>query len=239
MAGGVLAGRVALVTGASRGLGAATAMELARQGAHVLLLARNEGALADIDDAIKAEGGLSTLIALDLASADDIDAMAYALFERFSRLDILVGAAAVLGGLSPVAHYAVADWNRVMAVNVTANWRLARSFDALLRRSDAGRAVFVTCSQARDLPPYWSAYGSSKAALEAMALTWSAETAAISPLAVNLVDPGPMKTRLHAEAFPGIDPATLPGPEAAARLIADLASPACPHRGRVLRPGTV
>ncbi|HIJ61365.1 MAG TPA: SDR family NAD(P)-dependent oxidoreductase [Rhodospirillaceae bacterium] len=234
-----LDGRVALITGASRGIGAAVARRFAAEGAHVVLLARTQGALEEIDDDIRAMGGSSTLVPLDLRQPDHIDQMGLALYQRFGRLDILVGNAAVLGGLSPVGHYAVKDWTEVMTVNVTANWRLIRSFDALLRQSDAGRAIFVTSGVTQGVFPYWSAYAASKAALETMARSWAAEVERTSPLRVNLVDPGVVRTRMRTEAFPGEDPAQHPPPEAVAGLFVELASPDCLRNGETLRPGAL
>ncbi|HXP95261.1 MAG TPA: SDR family NAD(P)-dependent oxidoreductase [Telmatospirillum sp.] len=234
MPGGRLQGRIALVTGASRGLGAAIARRFAAEGAHVVLLARTQGALEDVDDQIRRAGGQATLVPLDLKDGDAIDQMGAALYQRFGRLDILVGNAAVLGGLSPVGHFALSDWAEVMAVNVTANWRLIRSFDALLRQSDAGRAIFVTSGVARSPHPYWGAYAASKAALETLAQTWAAEVAATSPLKVNLVSPGIVRTRMRAEAFPGEDPLSHPEPDAIADVFVDLAAPDCARTGDIV-----
>lgn len=230
-----LEGRIALITGASRGIGAAVAKRFADEGAQVILLARTQGALEEIDDEIRRGGGSATLVPLDLRHADAIDQMGFALFQRFGRLDILVGNAAVLGGLSPVGHFAVKDWNEVMAVNVTANWRLIRSLDALLRQSASGRAVFVTCGATRGVVPFWGAYAASKAALEAMARTWSAEVARTTELKINLVDPGIVRTRLRAEAFPGEDPLQHLRPEAVTDVFVDLASPDCERTGEIVR----
>ncbi len=234
MAEGRLAGRVALITGASRGLGAALALRFAAEGARVVLVARTEGGLTEVDDAIRAQGGAATLVPLDLAEQDAIDRVGLALYQRFGRLDILVGNAALLGSLSPAGHFQPADWNEVMAVNLTANWRLLRSFDQLLRQSDAGRAIFVTCAQARAHIPYWGAFAASKAALETVALTWAAEVGRITRLRVNLVDPGPMRTGLRAQAFPGEDPATLPDPRTRAEAFVELAAPECTRNGTLI-----
>lgn len=230
-----LKGRVALVTGASRGIGAAVARRFAAEGAHVVLLARSQGGLEEVDDQIRAAGGSSTLVTLDLREPDRIDQMGLALFQRFGRLDILVGNAAVLGGLSPVGHYTVKDWSEAMAVNVTANWRLIRSFDALLRQSDAGRAIFVTSGVTRGVFPYWSAYAAGKAALETMVRCWAAEVERTSRLRINLVDPGVVRTRLRAEAFPGEDAERHPLPEAVTDVFLELASPECRRHGETVR----
>ncbi len=229
-----LAGCVALVTGASRGLGAAVARRFAAEGAHVVALARSQGGLAELDDAIKGDGNEApTLVALDLAEHDAIDRMGAALYQRFSRLDILVGNAALLGTLSPAGHIKPEDWNQVMAVNLTANWRLIRSFDGLLRNSSAGRAIFVTCAQGRDAP-YWGAYAASKAGLESVVRGWADEVANVSNLRVNLVDPGPMRTRIRARAFPGEDPNSQPAPETRTDLFVDLASVECARSGELV-----
>jgi NAD(P)-dependent dehydrogenase (short-subunit alcohol dehydrogenase family) len=230
-----LDGRVALVTGASRGIGRAVAKRFAAEGAKVILLARTVGALEEADDEIRSAGGSATLVPLDLSDPDQIDRMGQALYQRFGRLDILVGNAAVLGGLSPVGHFPAHDWLRVMTVNLNANWRMIRSFDALLRQSAAGRAIFVTCGVARQAPPYWGAYAASKAALETMVLTWAAEVAAISALKINLIDPGIVRTRLRAEAFPGEDPQQHPPPDAVTDAFVELASPDCARTGDIVR----
>ncbi len=235
MPGQRLDGRVALVTGASRGIGAAVARRFAAEGARVILLARTQGGLEEVDDAIRAAGGSATLVTLDLRDLDAIDQMGYALYQRFGRLDILVGNAGVLGGLSPVGHYPPKDWDEVMTVNVTANWRLIRSFDALMRQSDAGRAIFVTSGVTRGLPPYWGAYAASKAALEAMARTWGAEVGRTTALKVNLVDPGVVRTRLRAQAFPGEDPRQHPEPDRITQVFVDLAAPDCQKNGEIVR----
>ena len=209
--------RIALITGASRGLGRAVALRFAREGAHVLLLSRNLSALGQVDDEIRAIGGNATLLPLDLADGPAIDALGPSLYERFGKLDVLVGNAAILGALSPLPHIPSAHWERVFAINVTANWRLIRTLDPLLRRSDAGRVIFVTSSLARSCRPYWAPYSVSKAALEALAKTYAHETAS-TPIKVNLVDPGAMATRMRAEAYPGENQATLPAPKTIAEI---------------------
>lgn len=218
--------RIALVTGASRGIGRALALELARSGAHVVALARTQGALEELDDEIRALGGEATLVPCDLADFDALDRLGAALFERWGRLDALVGNAGVLGPLSPLAHVDVKDWTRVMAVNVTANWRLIRSLDPLLRASEAGRVVFITSGAAHRaaMKPYWGPYAVSKAALEALARTYAAETAGAG-VTVMLANPGPLRTRMRAQAMPGEDPTTLRTPEEFARKCLALLTP--------------
>ena len=228
-----LEGRIALVTGASRGLGAAVAARLAGAGAHVVLLARTVGGLEATDDAIRAAGGAATLIPLDLREFDKIDQLGAALHQRFGRLDILVAAAAVLGTLSPTGHVDPKTWQEVIDVNATANWRLVRALDPLLRLSPAGRAVFVTCAVARELPPYWGAYAASKAALEAMVRVYAAEIDK-STVRANLIDPGPLSTRLRAAAFPREDRARLRAPEDAAEAFVALAAADCAANGTLV-----
>jgi NAD(P)-dependent dehydrogenase (short-subunit alcohol dehydrogenase family) len=217
-----LKNRIALITGASRGLGRAIGLTFAREGAHVLLLARNMTLLGMLDDEIRASGGKASLVPLDLADGPAIDALGPSLIERFGRLDVLVGNAAILGPLSPLPHIASSHWDRVMAVNLTANWRLIRTLDPLLRRSDSGRVMFVTSGAARDPRAYWAPYSLSKAGLEALAMTYANETSSTA-IKVNLVDPGAMATRMRAEAYPGEDQATLPKPEDLTEIFVRLA----------------
>lgn len=231
---GVLSGRVALVTGASRGLGAAVAVELGRIGAHVVITARTQGGLEDTDDAIRAAGGAATLLPLDLREPDKIEAIAPSILARFGRLDILVHAAGVLGKLTPVSHALPVDRAEVLAVNVLAAWRLIQGCEAALRQSDAGRAVFVTDVRAREPLAYWGPYGASKAAAANLALTWAGEVG-FTGLRVNLFDPGPLRTRLRAAAFPGEDPASVPLPDAAAAALTALCLPAETRHAEVVR----
>ncbi|WP_448205114.1 SDR family NAD(P)-dependent oxidoreductase [Azospirillum sp. sgz302134] len=229
-----LSGRIALITGASRGIGAAVAKRFAAEGAHVILTARTVGGLEETDDAIlKATGKNATLVPLDLRKFDQIDQLGQAIFDRFGKLDILVGNAGVLEALGPVAHYDPKLWERVMDVNVTANFRLIRSFDRLLRASDAGRAVFVTSGAAKEPYPYWSPYGASKAALEMMVKTYAMEIAK-SNLRVNLIDPGIVATKLRLQAFPGEEQETLTQPDQVSEAFVALAEPACTRHGEVV-----
>jgi NAD(P)-dependent dehydrogenase (short-subunit alcohol dehydrogenase family) len=227
-----LAGRIALITGASRGIGAATALALAKAGAHVVAVARTVGGLEELADAIRAVGGTATLMPLDLKDYAGIDRLALALHERFKRLDVLVGNAGILGPLSPLGHVEATAWDDVMAVNVTANWRLIRAMDPLLRRSDAGRAVFLTSEIAALAVAYWGPYAASKAALEVLARTYAAETAT-TPVRVNLFAPGPLRTRMRAQAMPGEDPMTLETPDKAAEKIVELCLPSLQESGKL------
>jgi NAD(P)-dependent dehydrogenase (short-subunit alcohol dehydrogenase family) len=231
--GRALEGRIALVTGASRGIGAAVAERFAAEGAHVVALARSEEALTRLDDRIRAAGGEATLVPLDLTDGAAIDRLGGVLAERYRRLDALVGNAAMLGDLSPLAHIAPREWERIIAVNLTANWRLIRSMDPLLRASDSGRVIFVTSGVARRPLAYWGAYAVSKAALEMLALIYAAEVAK-TRVRVNIVDPGVVRTAMRARAMPGEDPAALPPPEAIAGTFVDLASPSCARHGEVV-----
>lgn len=238
-----LAGRVALVTGASRGIGRAAALALAGAGAHVVALARTQGALEELDDAVGAAGGTATLVPADLKDLDAIDRLGPALHARFGRLDVLVGNAGILGELAPLTHLDQGVWDAVMAVNVTANWRLLRALDPLLRASDAGRAVFVSSAAAHHCRAYWGPYSVSKAALEALVRTYAAETAT-TPVRAMLVNPGPLRTAMRRTAMPGEDPLTLRTPEDLAPHLLRLAGPGWTDTGliydfpqdRVLRP---
>jgi NAD(P)-dependent dehydrogenase (short-subunit alcohol dehydrogenase family) len=226
--------RIALITGASRGIGRATARLFAREGAHVLMLARTVKSLEAVDDEIKAEGGKSSLIPLNLEDGKLIDALGATLYERFGKLDILVGNAGVLGGLRPLTHIPSEIWEKVLAVNLTANWRLIRTLDPLLRRSDAGRVVFVTSSGvAHSGRAYWAPYSVSKAALETLAKTYANETAD-SPIKVNIVDPGATATAMRAEAYPGEDQTTLQTPEEVADVILRLVMPDYTETGEII-----
>lgn len=219
--GGILDGKVALVTGASRGIGYFTALELARAGAHVIACARTTGGLEELDDAIKTETGASaTLVPFDLADMNAIDGLGQAIFDRWGKLDVLVANAGILGVISPVGHVEAKVFEKVMLLNVTATWRLIRSVEPLMVRSDAGRAVILSSGAAHKCRPFWGPYSASKAAVEALARTWAGEQAN-SPLRINSVDPGATRTAMRALAMPGEDPETLPHPaDVAAKLMA-------------------
>lgn len=225
-----LADSVALVTGASRGIGAAVAVELARLGAHVVITARTQGGLEETDDAVRAVGGRATILPLDLTEDQQVAAIGPSVHQRFGRLDVLVHNAATLGRLTPVAHILPSDWMQVIAVNLTAAWQLIRTCDPLLRHAVAGRAVFVTDQRARAPKAYWGAYGASKAGMEHLVLTWVEEVRA-TRLRVNLFDPGVVATRLRANAMPGEDPTALPNPEAVAPALVTLCLPAEQRHG--------
>ncbi len=217
-----LEGRLALVTGASRGLGAAIARRFAAEGAELVLVARTVGGLEETDDAVRAAGSKATLVPLDIADFPALDRLGGALFERHKRLDILVANAGILGSLSPLAHIEPKEWQRVIDVNLTASWRLIRSLDPLLRASPAGRAIFVTSSAGRAPRAYWGAYAVAKAGLEQLAGIYASETEQ-TRLRVNIVDPGRLRTAMRAQAFPGEDPKTLPLADSITDLFVELA----------------
>ena len=225
---------VALVTGASRGIGAALALELARRGMHLVITARTEGGLTEVDDQVRAKGGSATLLPLDLLEGAGLDMIGPSVFDRFGRLDVLVHSAGALGRLTPVPHILPTDWNAVVGVNLSATWRLIRSCAPVLLAAPAGRAVFLTSRRASEPRAYWGAYGATKAALEHLVLTWAQEVATTN-LRVNLFDPGPVRSRMRAEAFPGEDPATLKKPEEVAPAIAALCGAEERRHGDVVR----
>jgi NAD(P)-dependent dehydrogenase (short-subunit alcohol dehydrogenase family) len=226
------ADRIALVTGASRGIGYATALALARAGAHVVAVARTVGGLEELDDAIKAAGGSATLTPLDMRDYAGVYRLGTALNERYGRLDVVIGNAAIAGVPSPLGHIEPKAWDEAMAVNVTANWHLIRAMDALLKRSDAGRAVFVTSGIVALSRAYWAPYSVTKAALDVLARTYAAETSS-TPVRVNLFNPGATRTRMRALAMPGEDPMTLPTPEDVAERIIDLCLPSFTETGKL------
>lgn len=227
-----LNGRIALVTGASRGIGRAVALALAAAGAHVVAVARTTGGLEELDDEIKTAGGAATLVPLDLKDLDGIDRLGAALYERWGRLDILFANAGILGTITPLAHLEPKVWDEVLAVNVTANWRLIRSVDPLLRASDAGRALFMSSGAAQRCRPYWGVYSISKAALDAMAKTWAGEVQQTN-LRVNLFYPGSIRTRMRAQAMPGEDPESLPLPDVLVPDVVRMLSPDFNETGTV------
>jgi NAD(P)-dependent dehydrogenase (short-subunit alcohol dehydrogenase family) len=230
----VLEGRVALVTGASRGIGRAAARALAAAGAHVILVARTSGALEEVDDEIQSAGGSATLVPLNIRDFPALDRLGASIFERWKKLDAFLGNAGSLGALTQLAHLEPKVFQELIEVNVTANWRLIRSLDPLLRMSDAGRALFLTSGAARKHTPFWGGYGMAKAALESLALTY-AEECATTNVRVNLLSPGPLRTAMRAKAMPGEDPETLLPPDAVAPLIVDLLSPSCTKNGELVQ----
>jgi NAD(P)-dependent dehydrogenase (short-subunit alcohol dehydrogenase family) len=227
-----LAGRLALITGATRGIGRAVALAYAKEGAHLILVGRTAGALEELDDEIRALGGSATLLTLDLKQLDKIDALGPTIYQRWQKLDILVGNAGILGPLSPLGHVTAEAWDDVLKINLAANWRLIRTVDPLLRMSDAGRAIFVSSGAAVRPRAYWGPYAVSKAGLEALVRTYADEVANTAVCA-NLVNPGPTRTRMRAQAFPGEDPAILQTPEHVVPTFVRLAEPACTDNGRL------
>ena len=233
MTDGPLSGRIALVTGASRGIGRAVALGLAKAGAHVVIAARSLGALETLDDEIQAAGGAATLLQLDLKKGDRIDQLGPTLYQRWQHLDILVANAGILGPLSPLGHTTEDAFIATIDINLNANWRLIRTLDPLLKRSDAGRAIFVTSGAASGKHAYWGAYAASKAGLEALVKTWAEELVNTSVRA-NLINPGATRTQMRAKAFPGEDASTLPAPEDLVPLFLELASPHSQRNGEVV-----
>ncbi|SFP93475.1 NAD(P)-dependent dehydrogenase, short-chain alcohol dehydrogenase family [Mesorhizobium sp. NFR06] len=230
-----LSGRVAVVTGASRGIGYFIARELAAAGAHVIAVARTVGGLEELDDQIKADGrGQATLVPLDLSDMAGIDRLGGAIHERWGKLDILVANAAVLGVISPIGHVEAKTFEKVMTINVTSTWRLIRSVDPLLRLSDAGRAIIMSSNAAHSARAFWAPYAASKAAVETMMRSWAHETETL-PLRVNAADPGATRTAMRAQAMPGEDPETLPHPSEIARRIVPLASPELKETGLIFQ----
>jgi NAD(P)-dependent dehydrogenase (short-subunit alcohol dehydrogenase family) len=217
-------GRIVLVTGATRGLGRAVALALAEAGAHVVALARDRAALEALDDEIRKTGGAATLTPLDLRDGAALDALGATIHQRWGRLDALFASGGILGPLTPLAHLDPGQFDEVMAVNLAANARLVRSLDPCLRQSPAGRVVFVSSGAARRIRAFWGGYAVSKAALEALALTYAAECEGTA-IRVNILNPGPLRTLMRAQAMPGEDPASLPEPQAVAPLVLRMLSP--------------
>jgi NAD(P)-dependent dehydrogenase (short-subunit alcohol dehydrogenase family) len=233
MTSGKLQDRLAVITGASRGIGAATAKIFAAEGAHVILVARTQGGLEEIDDEIRSAGGTATLVPMDLTDYDKIDEMGATIYERFGKLDILVANAGLLGTMGPINHIDPKVWEQTMAVNVTANWRLIRSFDPLLRLSDAGRAIFMTSYAAQVHRAFWGIYATSKAALDMMVCTYAQEIEQTNVTA-NLFNPGRTRTKMRAEAFPGEDPETVKSTEFTAEQLIELVLPSCKLNGEII-----
>ncbi|MEP9371109.1 SDR family NAD(P)-dependent oxidoreductase [Mesorhizobium sp. KR1-2] len=229
-----LSGRIALVTGASRGIGYQIAKQMAAAGAHVIAVARTVGGLEDLDDEIKAAGGQATLVPLDLTDMEGIDRLGGAINDRWGKLDILVANAGVLGVISPIGHVEAKVFEKVMAINVTSTWRLIRSVDPLLRKSDAGRAILLSSGAAHSARAFWGPYAASKAAVEALGRSWADETHNM-PLRVNSVDPGATRTAMRAQAVPGENPDTLPTPAEIAAKIVPLASPTLRETGMIFQ----
>ena len=227
-----LKGRLALVTGASRGIGYFTALELAKAGAHVIACARTVGGLEELDDAIKALGGSATLVPFDLADMAAIDKLGGSIFERWGKLDILVANAGVLGTISPIGHIEAKVFDKVMTINVTATWRLIRSLEPLLLKSDAGRAVILSSSAAHKCKPFWGPYSASKSAVEALASTWAGETQRTA-LRITSLDPGATRTAMRAQAIPGEDPSTLQHPSEVAKVVLSLVAPDFAETGKL------
>ena len=227
-----LASRIALVTGASRGIGYATACALAKAGAHVIAVARTQGGLEELDDDIRKDGGSATLVPLNLTDVDGIARLGAALNERHGKLDILVGNAGIAGPSSPLGHIELKPWTEVIAINVTANFQLIRCMEPLLQQSDAGRAVFVTSSAASNANAYRGPYAASKAALDTLVRSWANETAS-TPIRVNLFDPGPIRTRMRAIVFPGEDPMTLDTPAQVADFVVPMCLPSWSETGKL------
>jgi NAD(P)-dependent dehydrogenase (short-subunit alcohol dehydrogenase family) len=232
-----LSNRIALVTGASRGIGYHVAKQMAAAGAHVIAVARSVGGLEELDDEIKAAGGQATLVPLDVADMPAIDRLGGAINERWGKLDILVANAAILGVISPIGHVEAKTFEKVMAINVTSTWRLIRSVDPLLRNSDAGRAIIVSSSAAHAGRAFWAPYAASKAAVEALARSWADETRNM-PLRVNAFDPGRTRTAMRAQAMPGEDPNTVPHPSEIAAKLIPLAGPSLTETGLIFQART-
>jgi NAD(P)-dependent dehydrogenase (short-subunit alcohol dehydrogenase family) len=228
-----LADRIALITGATRGIGYALVLALARAGAHLVAVGRTQGALEDLDDAVRAAGATATLVPLDMRDYAGIYRLAAALTARHQRLDVLVGNAAIFGQRSPLGHVEPQSWDEVMAVNVTANWHLIRAMDPLLRRAAAGRAVFMTSGAATHARAYSGPYSVSKAALNVLARTYAAEIDTTTKIHVNLFNPGPTRTRMRAQVMPGEDPMSLPTPQDVAETIVPLCLPSCSQTGKL------
>ena len=229
-----LSGKIALITGASRGLGRAASLALAREGAHVIICGRTTGALEELDDDIVKAGGSATILVQDLRNGDTLDQLGPSLYQRWQHLDIFVANAAILGALSPLAHVTADGWASVVETNLSANWRLIRTLDPLLQKSEAGRVIFVTSRAAHGKNAYWGPYAVAKAGLEALATTYAAEVET-TLIRVSILDPGGIRTGMRSKAFPGEDPMTLPTPDDVAPLVVNLALPSSTVHGTVVR----
>lgn len=225
--------RIAVITGASRGIGRAVALGYAAEGAHVILIARTVGGLEEVDDEINKIGGKATLVPLDITDFDALDRLGATIYERWGKLDILVANAGTLGVLTPVSHLEIKAWDKLVNTNMTANWRMIRSFDPLLKRSDAGRAIFVTSGAAHKNKPYWGGYAMSKAAMEAIVKTWAAEIANTN-IRANLLSPGPTRTAMRKQAMPGEDPSSLTRPADLVPLFIEMAMADYDKNGEVV-----
>lgn len=228
------ANRTVVVTGASRGIGRAVATAYASEGAQLILIARTRGGLVEADDEVRQAGGSATLVEMDLRDGSKLDALGPTLFQRFGHVDVLIACAGVLGTLGPLPHLSDADWNDVLAVNLTANWRLIRTLDPLLRRAEAGRAVFLSSGSAHSCRAYWGPYAASKAALEALVKVYANELAS-TPVRANILDPGVARTAMRAKAMPGEDPDMLPGPSVLAPVILAMSLPGFTNNGTLVR----
>ncbi|PCI32693.1 MAG: oxidoreductase [Alphaproteobacteria bacterium] len=229
-----LDGKVALITGATRGIGAGVVLELAREGAHIIMVGRTTGALEEMDDAVRELGAESTLVPLDLTDFDAIDRLGGHVASQWGKLDILIGNAGILGPISPLGHIPPKEWDKLMAINVTANYRLIRSFDPLLRAADAGRAIFVTSTVAEDCRAYWGGYATTKAAVNCMVKTYALEVANTTNIKANIINPGPIRTSMRAAAMPGEDPEILDTPHDIAPLFVKMALPGFQANGEII-----
>ncbi|KZB62701.1 SDR family NAD(P)-dependent oxidoreductase [Thalassospira sp. MCCC 1A02491] len=228
-----LEGRVALITGASHGIGYAVAKRFAAEGAQVIAIGRNVGALEELSDEITDAGGKISLLPLDLTMFEKVDAIGPTIYERFGKLDIVVGNAGLLGEIAPVGHIDTQVFDNTVATNVTSNFRLIRTVDKLLQLSDAGRAIFVTSNASAKGRAFWGLYAATKAALEALVLSYAQELEE-SKVRVNLINPGRIRTKMRAEAYPGEDPETLPTPDSITDVFVDLAEASCTKHGEVV-----
>jgi len=226
--------KVALVTGATRGIGAGVVRALAREGAHIIMVGRTTGALEEMDDAVRDLGATATLVPMDLTDYKAIDRLGGHVMEKWGRLDILVGNAGILGPLSPIGHIMPKDWDKLMAVNVTANYRLLRSFDPLLKAAEAGRAIFVTSTVASRCRAYWGGYATTKAALDCLVKTYALEIGATTAVRANIINPGPIRTTMRAAAMPGEDPETLDTPDDIAPLFVKMCLPEFEKNGEII-----